>query len=88
MIECRTKICQIHIQNKVNLFREVKKLEVRRFSKEMRSLIERKEESMIQELETIWKELNVKLVKKKTETEKIFKKLKQGGKKLKNYSKK
>ena len=44
------------LQNKVNSFREVierKKLEVRRVSKEMRSLIEKKEEEIIRELDTI-----------------------------------
>ena len=61
------------LQSKVNAFREViegKKLEVRRVSKEMRSLIERKEEAMIQELNAIWEEVNARMERKKTETEK------------------
>ena len=61
------------LQNKVNSFREViekKKLEVRRVSKEMRSLIEKKEESIIQELDTIWGEVNTRIEEKKTETQK------------------
>ena len=61
------------LQNKVNSFREVierKKLEVRRVSKEMRSLIEKKEEAIIRELDTIWEEVNARIDKKKTETQK------------------
>ena len=61
------------LQNKMNSFREVierKKLEVRRVSKEMRSLIEKKEGEIIRELETFWKELNARIEKKKTETQK------------------
>ena len=60
------------LQNKVNSFREVivrKKLEVRRVSKEMRSLIERKEEEIIRELDAIWEEVNARMEKKKTETQ-------------------
>ena len=61
------------LQNKVNSFREVierKKLEVRRVSKEMRSLIEKKEESIIRELNAIWKEVYGRMEKKKSETQK------------------
>ena len=61
------------LQNKVNSFREVierKKLEVRRVSKEMRSLIEKKEEEIIRELDAIWEEVNARIDKKKTETQK------------------
>ena len=61
------------LQNKLNSFREVierKKLEVRRISKEMRSLIEKKEESIIRELDAIWEELNARIKKKKSETQK------------------
>ena len=61
------------LQNKVNSFREVierKKLEVRRVSKEMRSLIEKKEEEIILELDAIWEEVNTRMERKKTETEK------------------
>ena len=60
------------LQSKVNSFREVierKKLEVRRVSKEMRSLIETKEEEIIRELDAIWEEVNTKMEKKKTETQ-------------------
>ena len=60
------------LQSKVNSFREMierKKLEVRRVSKEMRILIEKKEEAIIRELDTIWEEVNTKIEKKKTETE-------------------
>ena len=60
------------LQSKVNSFREMierKKLEVRRVSKEMRSLIERKEEEIIRELDTIWREVNSRMEKKKTETQ-------------------
>ena len=56
----------------MNAFREViegKKLEVRRVGKEMRSLIERKEEAMIQELNAIWEEVNDRMERKKTETD-------------------
>ena len=62
------------LQNKVNSFREVierKKLEVRRVSKEMRSLIEKKEEEIIRELDSIWEEVNDRIEKKKTETKKL-----------------
>ena len=72
LFEVRSKL-----QSKVNSFREVierKKLEVRRVSKEMRSLIEKKEESIIRELETIWREVNAKM-KKKTETQKDIREL-------------
>ena len=61
------------LQNKVNLFGEVierKKLEVRRVSKEMRSLIEKKEESIIRELDAIWEEVYGRMEKKKSETQK------------------
>ena len=61
------------LQNKVNSFREVierKKLGVRRVSKEMRSLIEKKEEEIIRELDTIWEELNTRMEEKKTEIQK------------------
>ena len=58
------------LQDKVNLLREVidrKKLEVRRVSKEMRDLIEEKEEQTIRELEAIWEQVNVRLDQKKTD---------------------
>ena len=61
------------LQNKVNSFREMierKKLEVRRVSKEMRSLIEKKEESIIQELDSICDGVNARMEKKKTEIQK------------------
>ena len=61
------------LQNKVNSFREMierKKLEVRRISKEMISLIEKKEEEIIRELETFWEELNTRVEERKTETQK------------------
>ena len=61
------------LQSKVNSFREMierKKLEVRRVSKEMRILIETKEEAVIQELDAIWEEVNTKMEKKKIETQK------------------
>ena len=60
------------LQSKVNSFREIierKKLEVRRVSKEMRSLIETKEEAIIRELNAILEEVNTKLVSKKAETQ-------------------
>ena len=66
------------LQNKVNSFREVierKKLEVRRVSKEMRSLIEKKEEELIRELDTIWEEVNTRMDRKKTETQKYIREL-------------
>ena len=58
------------LQNKVNSFREMierKKLEVRRISKEMRILIEKKEEAIIQELNAIWEEVNTRMEKRKTD---------------------
>ena len=58
------------LQSKVNSFREMierKKLEVRKVSKEMRSLIEKKEEEIIQELDAIWKEVNTRMEKRKTD---------------------
>ena len=58
------------LQSKVNSFREMierKKLEVRRVSKEMRSLIETKEEAIIQELNAILKEVNNEVETKKAE---------------------
>ena len=61
------------LQSKVNSFREMierKKLEVRRVSKEMRNLIEKKEEAIIRELNDILKEVNTKLERKKAETQK------------------
>ena len=61
------------LQSKVNSFREMierKKLEVRRASKEMRSLIETKEEAIIRELNDILKEVDTKLERKKAETQK------------------
>ena len=61
------------LQSKLNSFREMiekKKLEVRRVSKEMRSLIEKKEESIIRELDTIWEQANTRMEKKKTEIQK------------------
>ena len=63
------------LQSKVNSFREVierNKSEVRRVSKEMRSLIEKKEESIIRELDVIWEEVNARIVKKKTETQRYI----------------
>ena len=60
------------LQSKVNSFREMierKKLEVRRVSKEMRSLIETKEGSIIRELNVIWEEVNTKLERKKIDTQ-------------------
>ena len=62
------------LQGKVNLFRELiekKKLEVRRVSGEMRSLIEKKEEEIIRELDNIWEEVNARMEKKKTETQQV-----------------
>ena len=62
------------LQSKVNSFREMierKKLEVRRVSKEMRSLIETKEEAIIRELNDIWKEVNTKVERKKIEIQKV-----------------
>ena len=72
------------LQSKVNAFREViegKKLEVRRVSKEMRSLIERKEEAMIQELNAIWEEVNARMERKKTETQKEIQEIERKDKK-------
>ena len=63
------------LQSKVNSFREMierKKSEVRRVSKEMRSLIETKEEAIIRELNAIWEEVNSKLERKKIETQKVI----------------
>ena len=73
------------LQNKVNSFREVierKKLEVRRISKEMRSLIEKKEEEIILELDTIWKEMIAKREKKKTETQKRVEEIEKRSKEI------
>ena len=75
------------LQNKVNSFREVierKKLEVRRVSKEMRSLIEKKEESIIRELDTIWEEVNARMEKKKTETQKNLETMEEHRKGMEN----
>ena len=60
------------LQSKVNSFREMierKKLEVRRVSKEMRNLIETKEEAIIRELNSIKEEVDTKLERKKAETQ-------------------
>ena len=60
------------LQSKVNSFREMierKKLEVRRVSKEMRSLIETKEEAIIRELNAILEKVNNEVEKKKAETQ-------------------
>ena len=80
------------LQSKMNSFREMiekKKLEVRKVSREMRSLIEYKEEAIIRVLDTIWKKVNAKMDKntniqtqvgvletKAKEMEQIFKELK------------
>ena len=67
------------LQNKVNLLREVidrKKLEVRRVSKEMRDLIEKKEEQTIRELEAIWEQVNVRIQNEKKETQKAIEEIK------------
>ena len=75
------------LQNKMNSFREMierKKLEVRRVSKEMRSLIEKKEEEIIRELETFWKELNARMEKKKTETQKKLETMEEHRKEMEN----
>ena len=63
------------LQSKVNSFREMierKKLEVRRVSKEMRSLIETKEEEIIRDLDVILEEVNTKVERKKIETQKVI----------------
>ena len=55
------------LQSQMTSFREAierKKLEVRRVSEEMRSLIEKKEEEIIGELDTIWEEVNIRMEKK------------------------
>ena len=60
------------LQSKVNSFREMierKKLEVRRVSKEMRILIETKEEEIIRDLDAIWEKVNDGVEKKKAETQ-------------------
>ena len=60
------------LQSKVNSFRKMierKKLEVRRVSKEVRSLIETKEKAIIRELNDIWEEAATKLERKKAETQ-------------------
>ena len=62
------------LQSKVNSFREVierKKLEVRRVSKEMRSLIEKKEEEIIQDLDTILEEVSSRM-EKEIKTQKVI----------------
>ena len=62
----------------MNSFREVierKKLEIRRVSKEMRSLIEKKEEEIIRELDAVWEEVNTGIVKKKTEIQRDIREL-------------
>ena len=66
------------LQNKVNSFREMierKKLEVRRVSKEMRSLIETKEEEIIRELNDILEEVNTKMERKKIGVQKEIREL-------------
>ena len=63
------------LQSKLNSFREMierKKLEVRRVSKEMISLIEKKEEEIIRELNIIWEEVSTGMDRKKTETQKVI----------------
>ena len=75
------------LQSKMKSFREMierKKLEVRRVSKEMRSLIEKKEEELIRELDSIWEEVNTRIEKKKTETQKKFKKMEEHRKGMEN----
>ena len=66
------------LQNKMNSFREViekKKSEIRRVSKEMRNLVEKKEESILRKLDTIWEEVNARMEKKKTEIQKDIREL-------------
>ena len=61
------------LQSKVNSFREMiegKKSEIRRVSKEMRSLIEKNEKELIRDLDSIWEELNTRIEKKKNDVEK------------------
>ena len=92
------------LQSRMNSFREMierKKLEVRKVSREMRSLIEYKEEAIIRVLDTIWKKVNAKINKntniqtkvgvletKAKEMEQIFKELKPKSGPLFNISEK
>ena len=60
-------------ESKVNMLKkliETKKLEVRKFSKEMRDLIAKKEERIIRELDAIWGEVNIRIDNKKKEIHK------------------
>ena len=67
------------LQSKLNSFREVierKKSAVRRISKEMKSLIEKKEEEMIRKLDTIWLGVCARMEKKKMENQKEIEEIK------------
>ena len=76
------------LQNKVNLLGEVidsKKLEVRRVSKEIRILIEKKEEQTIRELDAIWEQVKVRFDNKKKETQKTIEEIKMHNSEMQKY---
>ena len=69
------------LQSKVKLFRELiekKKLEVRSVSKEMRNLIEKKEEELIRELDAIWEEMRTRMQSTKSEVEEEMTEVSEG----------
>ena len=67
------------LQVRMNVLKEViesQKLEVRRIGREMRSLIEKKENEIIKELDAIWDESNAR-IERKEKLRKILKRLKR-----------
>ena len=65
------------LNTKINSFREViqeKKLEVKRVCRELRNIIEKKEEELIRELDLVWKDVNAKI---STEKENLLKEIDQ-----------
>ena len=68
------------LQARMNLLKEViesQKLEVRRIGGEMRSLIAKKENEILEELDSIWDEANARIDGKREEVQKKFEEIKK-----------
>ena len=79
------------LQARMNVLKEAiesQKLEVRRIGGEMRSLIEKKENEIIKELDSIWDEANARIDRKKGEVQKKIEEIENSNKEMmKNYDK-
>ena len=77
------------LQARMNVLKEViesQKLEVRRVGGEMRSLIEKKENEIIKELDSIWDEANARIDRKKGEVQKNIENIETRNREMKkNY---